>query len=123
MTGKRGMKPKRSRTDTVRAAIWDVMRVHRTFTIIQLMEALIERYPAMTYENTQKFVRRLTRYGYLAKVGQYRGGRAGTGQRYHLCSSEIALPVLGVGRSEKFLKKEEEKEKERKTKTKTGGAP
>jgi len=99
------------------------MRVHRTFTIIQLMEALIERYPAMTYENTQKFVRRLTRYGYLAKVGQYRGGRAGTGQRYHLCSSEIALPVLGVGRSEKFLKKEEEKEKERKTKTKTGGAP
>lgn len=119
MTGRRGMKPKRARTDTVRAALWTIMRVYRTFTIPQLIEVLIERYPTMTYDNTQKFVRRLVNCGHVAKVGTYRGGRPGRCQAYQLRSNEIALPVLGIGRTEKFLK--EEKEKETETKTEAGG--
>lgn len=115
MAGKRGMKmpPK---INTLRQNIWRSIRIMRTFSISGLMTTV----PGLKYDNAQKFVRRLVTHGYVSKLGGYKGGRPGDCQMYVLCrDSGPEAPVLGIGRSEKFLKqqgkeREEETDKERK---------
>jgi hypothetical protein len=97
------------------------MRIYERFTVVQLVETVMDRHPSVTYDNAQKFVRRLVEYGHVVKIGNYRGGRPGRFQEYRFVSREIAMPVLGIGRTEKFLKKEKEKEKETDGDTERGG--
>lgn len=114
MAGKKGMKMP-AKVNTLRQNIWRSIRIMKTFSIPGLMVTV----PGLKYDNAQKFVRRLETHGYVSKVGGYRGGRPGDSQMYVLCKNTgPTVPVLGVGRSEKFLKnpgketkKETEKEK------------
>lgn len=78
----------------------------RRFTMPDLLRTV----PDLKYDNAQKFIRRLLDHGYVAKTGNYTGGRAGNYQQYVL-RNDIGpiLPVLGIGRSEKFLKKKKRK--------------
>jgi len=119
MAGKRGMKMPAD-VSSLRQNIWRSIRIMRTFTIPTLMTTV----PGLKYENCQKFVRNLVKHRYVSKIGGYKGGRAGDFQMYVICKDTGPIvPVLGIGRTEKFLvtgkerkketKKESEKEKER----------
>lgn len=109
MAGRRGMKmpPK---VNTLRQNMWRSIRIMRNFSI----PGLITTVPGLKYDNAQKFVRRLEKHRYVSKVGGYKGGRPGDCQMYVLCRDiGPVAPVLGIGRSERFLKpsgKETEKE-------------
>lgn len=118
MAGKRGMKMP-SKSKTLRQNMWRSIRILKTFSIPGLMITV----PGLKYDNAQKFVRRLEIRGYVSKMGGYKGGRPGDCQMYVLCKNTgPTAPVLGIGRSEKFLKdpgkeREKETEKERKEET------
>lgn len=111
MAGKRGMEMPAD-TKTLRQNIWRSIRILKRFTIPDLLRTV----PDLKYDNAQKFIRRLLDHGYVAKTGNYTGGKAGEYQKYVLRKDNgPVLPMLGIGRSEKFLKKEKEKEKNKET--------
>jgi Icc-related predicted phosphoesterase len=80
MPGIKGMKmtPKPNAT---RRQVWKSMRILKRFTIPDLMRTLTVE---VTYENVQKYVRKLMRHGYIKKTGRYTGGRVGEYQIYQL---------------------------------------
>ncbi|GEM_PF-5035829 len=113
MAGKRGMKMPAD-VKSLRQNIWRSIRIMRTFTIPGLMTTV----DGLKYDNAQKFVRRLEQHGYVSKIGGYKGGTVGDYQKYIICNDiGPTVPVLGIGRSDKFLKqsgKETKKEREEK---------
>ena len=119
MAGKSGMKMQPA-INSQRQKMWQSMRILRRFTIAAILRTI----PGddITYANAQKFIRNLTKHNYVAKTGAYSGGRRGDAQEYILVNNTgPTVPVLGIGRSSRFLK-ETEKERETGTDQQTGGA-
>ncbi len=93
-----------SRGKTVRKMLWTAMRIHRNFTIPELVRSVPG---GCSYENAQKFVRNLVKCGYVA-TGEFAGGRSGEFRIYRLVNNiGPEVPVLGIGRRESGLVKRE----------------
>lgn len=117
MPGIKGMKMP-ANTKSLRQTMWKTIRILRRFTVPDLLKTI----PELKYSNAEKFVRALVKHGYLAKIGNYVRGKRGTDyQQYALINnSGPIVPVLNIGRSQKFLKntgKEKEKETNELTET------
>ena len=90
-----------SRRNTVRKMLWTAMRIHRIFTLPELVRSVPG---GCSYENAQKFVRNLVKSGYVA-AGEFAGGRSGEFRQYRLVkNSGPEVPVLAIGRRESGLK-------------------
>ena len=72
MSGRRGMYMP-AHKNTVRQMLWVAIRIHRIFTIPELVRSVPG---GCSYENAQKFVRNLVKTGYVA-TGEFAGGRPG----------------------------------------------
>lgn len=79
MPGIKGMSAAKPRAGNLRLKIWQSMRVMRRFTVPDLC-----RTSGANLNNVQKFVRSLLRHGYIAKIGTYVSGRAGSYQSFRI---------------------------------------
>lgn len=84
MPGKKGARPPLPKLNTVRRKLWQSMRILRRFTVADLLRTLSHLEDGVSHTNAGKFVQRLTAHGYLAKVGNFKGGRPGDFQQYQL---------------------------------------
>lgn len=126
MAGKKGMKTRHAKLDSIRSNLWRAMRIYRMFTIPGLMMST----PGATEANVQKFLLSLGRHGFVTKVGKFRGGRVGEFQQYRLskdresfhghvyptvcevCKQPISAKICDPSLKEKDKEKETKKERE-----------
>jgi len=122
MAGKTGMKPRRVKPDSVRAALWRTMKIYLKFTI----PGLISVTPGATEANVRIFLIRLVRHGYIAKKGNY--NRHGLPQEYVMHSNNEPYHTICKRCGQPFSAKEcnpmlknKKKEKEKETKRENAG--
>lgn len=79
MPGIKGMTMAKPRSDTLRRKAWQSMRIFRRFTVPDVCST-----SGVKRDNLRKFLRNLERHGYVARFGNFKGGRPGEYQPWRL---------------------------------------
>ncbi len=79
MPGVHGMKRMKSTKGNDRSRAWQSMRIMLRFTIPDLC-----RTSGAKLNNMQRYLRQLLVHGFVAQVGEYKGGRPGSCKHYRL---------------------------------------
>lgn len=107
MPGVKGMQRKKSTRGTARAKAWQSMRIFKRFTIPDLC-----RTSGAGLNNLQRYLRLLLIHGFVAEIGDYRGGRPGSAKYYRLVRDTGPSHPVWCGRCEQPLTARECKPKE-----------
>ncbi|WP_157468233.1 hypothetical protein [Desulfatibacillum aliphaticivorans] len=73
------MQRRKSTKGNARSKAWQSMRILRRFTIPDLC-----RTSGAGLNNLQRYLRQLLIHGFVAEVGEYKGGRPGSARNYRL---------------------------------------